>query len=243
MKYNLKYNEFVDFIKTVYKEKYNFDDKLNNFHEILDSDLVSKVDLAFNQEIRELGVDDRKSIFIKDYHRFVDENLKAFNDIYFKFICDHIKPLFPEDKYIVVQKTPNLRISFPNLTAIGKHKANTNMEVIGLHKDGDFGHHKDEINYIIPITEMFETNSLYYEPFANSNYSTDDYLNLSMNENEYFVGKLNNILHYNKINKTGFTRISLDFRIIPYENYLENIEFFTNSKFEIGKYYSLYLNI
>ena len=131
---------------------------------------------------------------------------------------------------------PNLRISFPNLTAIGKHK-HDNDDVIGIHKDSDFGHHEDEINFIIPITDMFETNSLYYEPCIHSNVSTDDFLNLKLNTNEYFIGKFNKLLHFNKINKTGYTRMSLDFRIIPYENYMKNINYFENTKFELGKYY------
>ena len=84
---------------------------------------------------------------------------------------------------------------------------------------------------------MFDTNSLYYEPFSNSNYPTDKYINLKLSTNEFFVEKLNSIYHFNKINKTGFTRISLDFRIIPYTKYMTNLSYFTNTKFELGKYY------
>jgi hypothetical protein len=188
--------------------------------------------------IKELGKD-RISIFYDDYHYFIDNN-SIFNEIYHKFINKYIKPLYTDNinNKIVIQKTPNIRISFPNLTAIGK-KPNENIEdnIIGLHKDADFGHHEDEINVIIPITKMFETNSIFYEPFINSNISTNDYLNLNLNTDEFFINKFNKLLHFNKINKTGLTRISLDFRIIPYNKYFNNLLFFKNTKFELGNYY------
>lgn len=230
-------NTFINIIQKIYKDKYNFDDKLSNFHSILNSNLLEKQEMKYNTEIQKLGINDRNSIFIKDYHNFVDNNTYLLNDVYFNFVKEHIKPLYPQETAIVIQKTPNLRISFPNVTAIGKTIYDIN-DVVGMHKDSDFGHHCDEVNYIIPITEMFDTNSLYYEPFTNSGCTTDQYINLKLTTNKYFVEKLSNIYHFNKINKTGVTRISLDFRIIPYEKYIKNIDYFQGTKFELGKYYT-----
>jgi len=84
---------------------------------------------------------------------------------------------------------------------------------------------------------MFETNSIYYEPSTESKISTDNYINLILEKDEFFIVKFNNLLHFNKINKTGFTRISLDIRIIPYEKYMNNLYYYKNTKFELGKYY------
>jgi hypothetical protein len=227
-------NEFIAVFKKIYTDKYGFIDNMNNFHKTLETNALCNGEKKLIKQIKELGKD-RTSIFYDDYHNFVDSN-NEFNEVYYKFIDKYVKPIYGSK--IVVQKTPNLRISFPDSTAIGKHKhENEENNVIGLHKDSDFGHHEEEINYIIPITEMFDTNSIYYEPSQESNASTDQYLNLKLKTNEYFIGKFNKLLHFNKINKTGFTRISLDFRIIPYEKYMTNLDYFKGTKFELGKYY------
>ena len=117
-----------------------------------------------------------RSIFIQKYHEFVDSD-PIFFKIYHNFILKHIKPLFPNEKKLVIQKTPNLRISFPYLTAIGKNKEDPE-NIIGLHCDSDFGHHFEEINFIVPITNMFCTNSIYYEPITNNNYTDEEIQNI-----------------------------------------------------------------
>ena len=53
---------------------------------------------------------------------------------------------------------------------------------------------------------MFDTNSIYYEPEINSTISTNNYLNLKLDINDFFVVKFNQLLHFNKINKTGKLR-------------------------------------
>ena len=157
------------------------------------------------------------------------------------FIKTHIKPLFPGESNIVIQKTPNLRISFQNFTAIGS--SNNDPEgIIGLHKDSDFGHNNEEINFVIPITNMYDTNSIYYEPFNDSCIPYEKYNSININQNEFIMIKFNNLNHYNKINNTGVTRLSLDFRVIPYSKYEKNIDFFKNTKFDINNelYYILF---
>jgi len=67
--------------------------------------------------------------------------------------------------------------------------------------------------------------------------STDNYLNLNLDTNEFFLEKFNQLHHYNKINNTNVTRISLDLRIIPYDKYINNLDIFKGTKFELGKYY------
>ena len=88
---------------------------------------------------------------------------------------------------------------------------------------------------------MFETNSIYYETEPNSNLPYDKYNNLKLKENDFFIGYFNKCYHYNKINKTNKTRVSLDFRIIPYSKYKDNnkISATSKTKFEIGKYYMI----
>ena len=86
---------------------------------------------------------------------------------------------------------------------------------------------------------MFDTNTLYYEKYPNSNIEYDNYENLKLLKNNYWIGYLNQCKHYNKINNTGKTRISMDFRIIPYSKYKEsnNLSTTSKSKFMVGDYY------
>jgi hypothetical protein len=235
--YNFK-NKFIDVIKDIYQKKYNFTYEIKYFHRILENPLYFSGNETIEiKKIKEIGHNDRNSVFYNDYHEFIDNN-KLFNSVYFDFINDYVKPIYSNGNKIIVQKTPNLRISFPDSSAIGKHNyENESDNVIGLHKDADFGHHESEINFIIPITEMFETNSVFYEPYENSKLPKSEYLNLNLKNDEFFIEKFNKLLHFNKINNTGLTRISLDFRIIPYDKYFDNLDYFKNTKFDLGKYY------
>lgn len=94
--------------------------------------------------MKELGKD-RNSVFYDDYHKFIDAN-DEFNAIYHAFINEYIKPVYDIYGKIVIQKTPNLRISFPKLAALGKRKEeNEKDNIIGLRKDSDFGHHDSRV--------------------------------------------------------------------------------------------------
>jgi len=231
-------NNLIPALKIFFKSSYEFEDDLNKLHTLLLTNKLSDKDKDFYSEIKRLGINDRDSVFIRDFHSYVD-SCSNFNEEYLYFLKSNIVSFFPEEEKLVIQKTPNLRISFPNLTAIGK-KENDNCNsdsIIGLHCDSDFGHHSSEINFVVPITEMFDTNSIYYEPSVGSNLLVEDYENLKLNTNEICKAYFNKLKHYNKLNSTGVTRISFDFRVIPYSKYQENLDYFKGTKFELGSYY------
>jgi len=233
MIHTIKENPFVPLIEQVFFNEYGYTGSLDNLHTILDKLPNDKKEESV--KIYTIGKDDRKSVFIKSFHNFVDDS-ELFNKTYHAFMRKYVEPLFPNDK-IVIQKTPNIRFSFPESAAIGKHPNET--DIIGLHCDSDFGHHHTEKNFIVPVTPMFKTNSLYYEPTVNSNLPTEKYTNLVLKTDEFFQGYLNKQRHYNRINKTGKTRISYDLRVIPYSKYMEQWNDFQGTKFELGKYYIL----
>jgi hypothetical protein len=228
-------NDFIPLLQSLYKEKLDFNDKLENLHNILNDNNIPLDERDNLTSFKTIGINDRNNILIKLFHSYVDNN-NDFNDKYITFINTYIRPLYPNENKLVIQKTPNIRISFPNLTAIGKYK-NDEDNIIGLHSDSDFGHFSGEINIIIPITKMYDSNSIYYEPYVNSHVNYDKYNCIKLNENEYGLIYLNKLKHYNKINKTNYTRISLDTRVIPYSIYMNNIDFFKDTKFELGKYF------
>jgi hypothetical protein len=166
-----------------------------------------------------------------------------FAHIYREFIISAIKPLFSEP-VVVYQSTPNLRICFPGSTAIGRRSTDPSPDIIGIHSDREFNHPPEEINFIVPITEMENTNSLFYEPEVDSTVSPENYLNLNLRKNEMFMAYFNQLRHFNRINCTGKTRISLDFRIIPYSKYKEHMDdqkgsISYNKKMIIGEYFQI----
>ena len=190
-----------------------------------------------------MGKTDRNSVFVKDFYNLYDTDY-TFLLSYLSFIREYIKPIFSSETLLLIQKTPNIRFHLPGCSNIGKRDTDINDEIIGLHHDSEFGHPEEEINIIIPITDMFDTNSIYYEDTPNSNISVYNYSNLKINKDSFFVGNLNKCRHYNKINNTNKTRISLDFRIIPYTKFInknENeISLTSKMKFDVGNYYMLF---
>ena len=233
---NIESNPFCDIIRDIYTTKYDFHHDLSQFHNILDKPIFFEEKQTILQ-LSELGKNDRNSVFVKDYYHYVDSDPR-FMEIYREFIISTIKPLFSED-ILVYQTTPNLRISFPGSTAIGRRETDPSPDIIGIHKDSEFNHSKEEINFIVPITKMYGTNSLYIEPSINSELSPYEYLNLTLQKNELFMGNLNELKHYNRVNDTEHTRFSLDFRIIPFSKYhedeLKSISY--NKKLIIGDYF------
>lgn len=227
-------NPFPELLKNIFEKKYEFYGELEDIHNILETPLVSEEDKSYHKQIHDWK-NDRDSIFIKDFHEYVDNN-PIFNETYHQFIKTYIKPLFPEETKIVFQKTPNIRFSIPESAAIGKDP-NDPDNIIGLHCDNNFGHNENEMNFIVPITKMFSTNSIYYEPTLNSQIEPIHFENLLLEKNEFLQAYFNKLRHCNRINKTNKTRISFDIRIIPYSKYIENFGFFIGTKFELGKYY------
>ena len=89
---------------------------------------------------------------------------------------------------------------------------------------------------------MYDTNSIYFENEPNSNQEIWNYESLKLKKKNFSINNFNKCRHYNKINQTNITRVSLDFRIIPYSKfYTENKKSITNKlKFELGDYYMLF---
>jgi len=227
-------NPFSKIIEEIFAESYEYTGPLDELHTLLDTPKLSLDEKGYHKNIHEWR-SDRNSIFVKKFHEYVDKNTK-FNETYYKFLRENVLPLFPEEDKIVIQKTPNIRFSLPDNVAIGYDKKDP-IGIIGLHCDRDFGHHPTENNFIVPITNMFESNSVYHEPYPQSKIHPQNYESLVLNENQFVQAYFNEIKHCNRINKTGKTRISFDIRVIPYSHYQNHLNDFKDTKFELGKYY------
>ncbi|MES1921058.1 hypothetical protein MHBO_002656 [Bonamia ostreae] len=155
-------------------------------------------------------------------------------DLYKKFVTKNVLPLFEETEF-AVQKEPNFRVCFPDNTAIGE-TGKEQSDKIGLHKDSDYGHPTGEINFIVALTDIFDSNGLFFETFPKSN----KFVPLKMGYGQFFQFYGNQCRHYNLLNVTKNTRVSLDFRVVPMSVYDEfNLEKSVHSgrKFVIGDYY------
>jgi hypothetical protein len=229
-------NPFINIIKKVFEENYGYKGSLDEIHSLLDTPSITHEQKEYHTQIHEWSKD-RDSVFVKKFHEYVDKNT-LFNETYYNFLRTTILPRFPKETQLVIQKTPNIRFSLPNTAAIGCDPKDP-KNIVGLHCDRDFGHHETEMNFVIPITRMFDTNSIYYEPteLLGDNIDPLHYENLVLNENEYVKAYFNQIKHCNRINQTNKTRISFDIRVIPYSKYIQHVDDFKGTKFELGKYY------
>tara|TARA_X000000368_G_C23042274_1_gene717521 strand:+ start:1134 stop:1871 length:738 start_codon:yes stop_codon:yes gene_type:complete len=234
-------NTMKNILLKYYNEKYGIS-TFENIHNILNTDIIHETEKEFyKNKIPLFGKTDRNSCFVKFFYKIFDRDYNILI-AYINFIINEIKPLFPNEKYLIIQKTPNIRFHLPGFSNIGRRlDCKDENEFIGVHYDGEFGHPKEEINVVLPITKMYETNSIYFENEPNKNIEYKNYNNLKLDENEFYMGNLNQCKHYNKINKTNITRVSFDFRIIPYSKFKKSTELSATGKinFEIGKYYML----
>jgi len=153
----------------------------------------------------------------------------SFNDLfkedYITFLTEVIFPYVKDD--LVYQKVPTFRVGFPNNVWVGEY-----------HKDSWYGHPDEELNFLVPITDMYRTKSLYIESAPDKG----DFQPQEVKYGEILHFDHTGCKHGNEINQEGTTHISFDFRIIPYKKYkgdslAKSIN--TGMPFKIGGYFDL----
>jgi len=202
--------------------------------------IISKIFNTNNLEKSHLIYDNDKDM--KPFNKYNDDKTVFHNifykslllnqllEIYKKIIRELIMPLYKEENYIVYQKIPAFRVCIPNNRSVGE-----------VHRDFDYNHPKEEMNYWLPITELEKENTCWYEKEKDKGNFVPiliDYGNIA----EIY---LNQLRHYCPINTTDKTRMSLDFRIIPGSKW-EKIDknnlgnsYFNKAKFSLGNYYDI----
>jgi hypothetical protein len=153
-----------------------------------------------------------------------------FRELYNSFIKEYVRPLYTNK--IVVQQKPTFRICYPNNIAVGEfHKDK-------WYRDTDWAGKVKELNFFLPFTDAFDTNTIWVESAEDKK----DFGPMNCKYGEFIQWDGPNLLHGNYINETGLTRISVDFRVIEYNNYIpsEKGSINLNTKFKLGEYYELY---
>lgn len=193
---------------------YNFDTNKNKFieyfQELFDELTLEQLHLKssdFNiaKDRLDMGyLNDRDT----DLHQIFYNDLKK-NDTFKLLYCNLIKDIhnyfFKNEKFLIYQSYPSIRIQFME------------SKVIPLHYDSDSlsNHPLREKNFLLPLTSMKNTNSIYIE----SEPGKKDYQSIDLNYGELFFFNGNTCTHYNEKNEEEKLRISLDFRVILVEDY------------------------
>lgn len=95
------------------------------------------------------------------------------------------------------QAIPTFRVSAPGSVGVGE-----------FHRDRDYGHPNGEINFWMPLTKAFGTNTVWVE----GEYTLEP---VELNFGQIAVFDAVNLLHGNYTNMTEQSRVSIDFRLIP----------------------------
>lgn len=173
------------------------------------------------KELFEVG-HDSSTIFHKKFYDKFRAGWPELQNLYDSFVKE-ISYLYHED--FLYQAFPTFRVHLPNNVAVG-----------AFHNDAEFHHPDGETNYIIPLTKSTDTASCWVETQPGKK----DFYPMTMIPGFIIAFNGNKLTHGNKVNLTGATRVSMDFRILPISKYDENNSsesITTNTKFKEGQYY------
>lgn len=187
--------------------------------EILETNNLEKIHEVENYDLFVKGTDQSTK-----WHKLFYTNLDKFIPVYEKFINEFVQPIFGEK--IVYQKVPTFR------TQLVK-----NLGVFEFHKDKAYKHNQEEINFYLPFTDAYETNTIWVE----SEEDKGDYQPMNTLYGQTVMWNGCHLMHGNKQNTTQNTRVSCDFRVIPISKYREDegSSIYTKMKFVVGEYYKI----
>jgi hypothetical protein len=150
------------------------------------------------------------------FYKAIEDERSAFWNIYWSFVKRVIIHALPMNIQYYVQRVPNLRVQFPHNLAVGQ-----------WHRDADYGHQAEEINFWVPLTPTVETNTIWIDRAP---------VLVQLGEVLQFDGATRE--HGNVINESERTRVSLDFRLLPVAWYRAGGETINGiMKFRVGEYW------
>ena len=200
--YNFDINKhpFIEYFVKLFNEE-----DLENLH--LKSKDYNKV-----KDVLKLGYLNDKDT---DLHNIFYNDIKSndiFKNLYCKFIKDIYTYFFPDEDFFIYQSFPSIRIQYMDSVVIPPHY---DSDLLSNHPVG-------EKNFLIPITNMKNTNSIHIE----SEPEKKDFKSIDLKYGDIFYFNGNKCTHYNEKNKENKLRISLDFRIMLWKDYLNYISNF-----------------
>ena len=211
-KFDINKYKFYELVAQVFEV-----DDLSQLHKLRD-DLLPKEILNFYTE--------RSTEFHNIFYTRLNDNWTELYESYDNFIHNEIVPIMDEKFHY--QYLPSFRVQLPF----------DNQAVHTWHSDSDqlHKHPKGEINIWLPLTECYDTNTMWIEtkPFEL------DFEPLEGEYGNFWTNHGNVCMHGNKPNVSEITRMSFDFRIVPLSKYdpAHTLTSESNSnKFIVGEYY------
>lgn len=211
------------------KEIYNFDKLISNLFQ-KDLNLLHEMQVEKYNLFTEIG-NDSNTEFHQKFYQKLKEPWDEIINLYKKFISNVIFPILKDltgETEFAYQTFPTFRVQLPNNVAVVKYHTDS---------DSEHQHPEGEINFILPLTKMFDTSAIWAESEPNKG----DFKPLNLELGELLCWNFNKCKHGNKINETGVTRVSMDFRILPLSKYTSDnigkISASNKCKYTIGNYY------
>ncbi|WKN45146.1 hypothetical protein [Tunicatimonas pelagia] len=182
------------------QEEYNFAEIITDY---LEADDLSQLRASLNGEKFEANSlyknMEQSSVYQRLYACLNSEEGKQFYNTYERFVQEVIRPQY--DEPILYQKKPTHRILFLDTPGISR-----------FHRDRDYGHNTAEINYFVPQTKAFDTNTVWIE----SEEGLQDFNPMELEIGQFARFNGASLEHGAVVNATGKSRVSFDFRIIPF---------------------------
>ena len=129
------------------------------------------------------------------------------NEAYMRFLREVVLPQLPDPEGWLYQKEPNLRCHLPGT---GRH-------LVLRHCDADYFHQPHELNFWLPCTSCYGSNTLWTESAPGAG----DYRPVELQVGQLLRFYGHQCDHYSLPNESGVTRLSLDFRVVPRSHFCE----------------------
>ena len=127
-------------------EIYNFKKIIEELYSCKDLQLLHNSSNEKYETIFQAGKDS-DTVYHKMFYDKMRSGWPQFLDCYKKFIKEVIMPIMGVDE-VIYQTWPSFRVRLPGNVAVG-----------GWHRDSDYHHPPGEINFIVAVTSMFESNT------------------------------------------------------------------------------------
>jgi ectoine hydroxylase-related dioxygenase (phytanoyl-CoA dioxygenase family) len=215
--------KIIDYDKKAYAFREVIASYMNIDEEPACNNVLENLHSTLNVDYSVFDVDtDQSTIFHKLFYTLANREDSDFYHVYKEFIRNEVTKEMGSD--IIYQKYPTFRTHLPN-----------NLGVGAFHKDRDYNHSESEVNFWLPVTDTWGTNTIWCE----SEEDLGDYEPIEVKHGQVLIFNGATLSHGNKINDTGTTRVSFDFRVVKKSEFKpsgkETVS--QGKKFEIGDYF------
>jgi hypothetical protein len=180
------------------KEEFDF---VKTFREIYGVDDLAALRAETPLDVLTWKTDQRTEFHRRFYDAFEDR----MRDLYRRFVAKVVPDVLGTADFCF-QRVPTVRVHLPENVAVGE-----------FHTDGDYNHGQGEVNFWVPVTPTWGSNSVWIEREP----GRGDHAPTSLAPGEMIVFDAVNWNHGNKINDTGACRVSFDFRCVRLADYAE----------------------